>query len=286
MNKHLPHTLKHTLKRLRYTYRRMQTARRWGSEQLNAMPAVLGNAMPKSGSHLIIQILEGLVDLGPFVNPGYPPVHRTESNTRQEDNVTLAEVRRMQPGEIRYGYLHGTEPWTSAATGPGRAVIFVHRDPRDWVISQVFYATDMHPGHMMHAYYNSLPTLEARINAAIEGVDTPAFRSHSVAERFSSYIGWLQVPGALSVRFEDLILNREETIDTILDYLATFGFKSSRPRAEAVSLMAAKVAPRKSGTFRKGQPGEWREHFTADNLARFDAVAGDLLLKLGCEPHA
>ena len=277
--------LKHSLKRLRYTYRRLRAGRRWGFDQLNAMPAVLGNAMPKSGSHLLIQILEGLVELGPFVNPGFPPVHRTESNTRQEQDATLAEIRRMQPGEIRYGYLHGAEPWTSAATGPGRAVVFVHRDPRDWVISQVFYATDMHPGHMMHKYYNSLPDLESRINAAIEGVDTPGLKTHSLAERYSSYTGWLDVPGALCVRFEDLILDRENTVGRILDYLEVFGFTPALPRPDAVALMSGKVAPRKSGTFRKGQPGEWREHFTPDNLARFDAVAGDLVRRLGYEPH-
>ena len=39
----------------------------------------------------------------------------------------------------------------------------------------------------------------------------------------------------------------------------------------------------KSGTFRKGQPGNWQEHFTQANKAHFKATAGDLLIRLGYE---
>ncbi len=275
--------IKHEIKRLRYASRRYTAARRWGQANLRSAPAVLGNAMPKSGSHLIVQILEGLVDLGPFVNPGFPPVHRTEKNTRLSDEATLAEVRRMLPGEIRYGYLHGVEPWISTATGPGRAVFFLHRDPRDWVISQVFYASDMHEGHMLHEYYNALPSIEDRINAAILGVDTPELKAPSLLTRYSNYTGWLDAPGVLCLRFEELILERAKAVGKILDYLEDFGFIPSVSREEAIAVMASKVAPRKSGTFRKGQPGEWREHFTDANLAVFNSTGGDLLRKLGYE---
>jgi hypothetical protein len=52
-------TLKHQLKIIRWKIRRRQVAWKWGSEWVSATPAVLGNAMPKSGSHLIIQVLQG-----------------------------------------------------------------------------------------------------------------------------------------------------------------------------------------------------------------------------------
>jgi len=43
------------------------------------------------------------------------------------------------------------------------------------------------------------------------------------------------------------------------------------------------IKPKKSGTFRKGKPGNWANHFTDDNKRRFKAVAGDLLTRLGYE---
>ncbi len=273
--------VKHSLKGLRYRIRRARAARRWGAQGLSAMPAVLGNAMPKSGSHLLIQVLAGLVELGPFVDPGYPPVNRGEDNRKLVDAATLKAVTGMQSGVIRYGYLHAEEPWVSAVTGPGRATVFVYRDPRDWVVSQVFYATEMHEDHMLHDYYNSLETVEARINAAIEGVDRPGLKAPSVAERYAHYLGWLDVPGVLSIRFEDLIENRKLKIGEILDYLETFNFQPSTERTEAIVVLERGIAPAKSGTFRRGTPGEWKERFTADNLRRLEAVAGDLVRRLG-----
>ncbi|NJN43910.1 MAG: hypothetical protein HC806_03715, partial [Anaerolineae bacterium] len=213
--------------------------------------------MPKSGSHLLIQILEGLTELGPFVNPGFPPVNRFEDNSKLPDEKVLAEIRAMRPGDIRYGYLHAEEPWRSAVTGSGRArklaTLFVYRDPRDWVISQIFYAKDMHKGHMLHEYYQSLPTMEARIHAAIEGVKTTKVSAPSVVERYSHYLGWLEVPGLLCLRFEDLIENRRSKIEDILEYLATFNFRPSIPKEQAIDALMEAISPHKSGTFRKGQ---------------------------------
>ena len=69
----------------------------------------------------------------------------------------------------------------------------------------------------------------------------------------------------------------------ILDHLAKDGFSPQISREEAIASLSAAIAPRKSGTFRRGQPGEWREHFTTENIARFKAATGDLLQHLGYE---
>ncbi len=240
--------------------------------------------MPKSGSHLIIQVLEGLTRLGPFVNPGFPPVNRYEDNRKQPEERVLAEVRAMQPGDIRYGYLHATEPWVSALTGPGRATVFVYRDPRDWVISQVMYASEMHPGHMLHEAYSALE-MPARIDLAIRGGPAAGLEAvPSLTERYGHYTGWLEVPNVLCLRFEDLIQERDRAMDRILDYLGGFGFRPGMPRAEARAALAVGIAPGRSGTFRKGQPGNWREHFSPENVRCFKERAGDLLVALGYEP--
>jgi hypothetical protein len=255
---------------------------------LQAAPAVFGNAMPKSGSHLLHQILLGLLDLGPFVDPGWPPVNRDQANRKRPQAQILSGVNAMQAGEIRYGYLHAERPWLEALTRPGLASFFVHRDPRDWVISQIFYALDMHPGHMLHRHYQTLPDMEARIDAAIRGVDTPDLKAPSVAERYGHYLGWLDIPGICVLRFEDLINDRETALATLLDHLGTHVPKRAGAapwplliRTQAIQTLANAIAPRKSGTFRKGQPGEWREHFTEANQELFEAQAKGLLERLG-----
>jgi hypothetical protein len=276
--------IKHWIKQGRWQARRAVVALRHGPDNLARMPAVLGNAMPKSGSHLIIQVLQGLTRLGPFVNPGFPPVNRAEDNHKLSDQEVLANIRRMRPGDIAYGYISAREPFLSALKQPGRATIFVYRDPRDMIISHIFYATQMHPDHWMHRYYTKeLHTMEERINAAIQGVEAPGSELTPVRARYEGYLDWLKQPEVLSLRFERLILEREPAMAQILDYLAIFGFTPRVSRQQAIDTLLAAIAPRKSGTFRKGKPGNWQEHFTPENKHLFKQATGDLLIQLGYE---
>jgi len=275
---------KHVLKQCRWLLRRAMTARRYSSAALGRSPKVFGNAMPKSGSHLLTQILKGLTAIGPFVDPGYPPVNRSEDNHPLNSDVVLKNIQRMQPGDIRYGYIHAVTPYLSELTTPDRATIFLYRDPRDMLVSHVFYAVDMHEGHGMHRYYTqNLTTMEERLNAAIQGVSEPGYELASVKQRYDSYSGWLDQPDVLLLKFEDLILTRETTLDRLLDYLEERGVEFSCTRSAALEYLKKSIAPRKSGTFRKGQPGNWSEHFTEANKAAFNQVAGDLLIHLGYE---
>jgi hypothetical protein len=273
----------------------MLAARRWGVDNLHNAPAVLGNAMPKSGSHLITQVLQGLVELGPFVNPGFPPVNRSEDNHKLPDQAVLKNLRRMHSGDIAYGYIQAREPFLSALTGTGnsrRATVFVYRDPRDFIVSQVFYATDIHKGHGMHRFYTEvLHSMEERIKAAIQGVgedessgeDWEGPPLSDVLTKYQKYMGWMQQTDVLCLRFEELILEREAALNRLLDYLAGRGFTPQVARYQAVETLKRAIMPRKSGTFRKGSPGNWREYFSEANKALFKQVTGDLLVRLGYE---
>ncbi len=248
------------------------------------MPVVFGNAMPKSGSHLIIQALQGLTQLGPFVNPGFPPVNRTEDNRKLPDELVLDNIQGMRPGDIGYGYIGAQPQFVLALTQPGRATMFVYRDPRDMIVSHIFYATQMHTNHWMHRYYTEqLQSMEARINAAIVGVEQPGSELTPVRKRYQGYLGWLEQSQVLCMRFEDLILDRKAAFGRFLDYLEGYGFTPKVTRSQAVETLHQAILPKKSGTFRKGKPGNWREYFTDANKALFKAHTGDLLMRLGYE---
>ena len=168
--------------------RRAATSLRWGADKLINSPIILGNAMPKSGSHLIIQVLQGLTKFGPFVNPGFPPVNRSEDNSKLPDAMVLANLIRMRPGDIAYGYVNAKEPFTALLAERNRATVFVYRDPRDMIVSHVFYASQMHPGHGMHKYYNeTLNTMEDRINAAIQGVEESGSELSPIQKKYKDY---------------------------------------------------------------------------------------------------
>jgi sulfotransferase 6B1 len=277
-------TVKHGAKLARWQARRAAVALRWGASTLQKMPIVLGNAMPKSGSHLIIQVLQGLTRLGPLVNPGFPPVNREEDNSKLSDKTILANIQRMHPGDIGYGYISAQEPFIAALTSTGRATVFVYRDPRDMIISHIFYATQMHESHWMHSYYTeTLQTMEQRIDAAIQGVQEPGSELTRIEQRYAGYLGWLDQPQTLCLRFEDLILDQETAFNRLLDYLAGHGFMPKASRREAIQTLQNAISPKKSGTFRKGKPGNWREYFSEENKKHFKDSTGDLLVRLGYE---
>jgi hypothetical protein len=88
---------------------------------------------------------------------------------------------------------------------PGRVNYFIYRDPRDMLVSQVFFATDMHEEHGMHAYYKSLPDFGERLKVAITGIDRDGLKMVSVRQRYEGVFQWLEQPGVMCIRFEDLI---------------------------------------------------------------------------------
>jgi hypothetical protein len=53
----------------------------------------------------------------------------------------------------------------------------------------------------------------------------------------------------------------------------------------AIGALKSSIIPRKSGTFRKGRPGGWQEHFSPRNKQVFKEVAGDLLIQMGYEKN-
>lgn len=278
------YSAKEKAKILRWWARRAAVARRYGRGQLNSMPVVIGNAIPKSGSHLINQVLSGLPQIGPFVVTGFPPVNRWEDNRKLSPERTLENIQRLQPGDIGYGYLHCSPPFIASLTKAGMASIFVYRDPRDVVVSAVKYGAYMNPKHPLHRYYwDQLKNDEERYNAIIQGIDQPGNEYSSIYRRYQSYLGWLEQPGVLSLRFEDLTTQRDTCLERILDFLSDKGFTPRLSRPQAVTALARSLDPQRSGTFRKGEPGGWVNNFSPANKETFKRVAGDLLLQLGYE---
>lgn len=278
------YNIKTTLKTFRWHLRRAAVGLSPTVDSLSAAPILFGNAIPKSGSHLIIQVLQGFTKIGPFVKTGFPPVNRGEDNAKLPESIVHKNILRMRSGDIGYGYLHYKEPFISTLTDNSWATIFVYRDPRDVIVSSVKYATHMNVEHGLHKYYTQqLKTDEARINFAIQGSKDPGIEYKSVFDRYELYIGWLDDPNVLSLRFEDLILNREKTYVRLFDYVVARGLQPHISRERALEVLQQSVHPEKSGTYRKGKPGSWKENFSEANKNIFKKVSGDLLIRLGYE---
>jgi hypothetical protein len=160
---------------------------------------------------------------------------------------------------------------------------FMLRDLRDVVLSHAFYIGDKAVSNIHHAYYQNLTDLEARIRASILGRPEMDGLFPNVRERFDLYLGWLEIPDVCVVRFEDFILNQAQSLDRMLDFAVQRGFQLRLPEEQAREILAQAIDPKRSFTFRSGQVGEWRQHFTVEHKTLFKVVAGDLLIRLGYE---
>ena len=241
--------------------------------------------MPKSGSHLVLQILQGLADAAPFRYVAHDPIRMItpEGRNRTTEEI-MADLQHLRNGALEWGYLRAEPVYRQFfESHPEVFSFFVVRDPRDRLISSIFYAVDIHKAHAQHDFYASLPMAE-RISAAIQGRDEPGLlHLPNVREQYERYLGWLDCPQVLCLRFEDLIQTPKASLSTILDLIESRGFTLPTSCQQALTLVQQAIQPKKSPTFRKGKAGGWREHFTEDNKRLFKQVAGDLLITLGYE---
>jgi hypothetical protein len=261
-----------------------QAALRWKRLTFNEAPPIFGNAKPKSGSHLLTQILGGFCQLAPYAYVETDPV-RTVKATGGRFNAgeTLAQLQRFPHGVIGWGYVDATPDNVAFLCQPERVNYFIYRDPRDMLISHIFFATDMHEGHGMHSYYQNLSDFDERLKVAITGIDQDGLYMVSVKQRYEGVFQWLGPSSVLCIRFEELVNNQGWVLNQMLDQVEKTGYKIPTPRAKALEILLETIQPQKSKTFRVGKTGEWQKYFKPEHKTLFKEVAGDLLVKLGYE---
>ncbi len=277
----LPPTIRHVIKQ---TQQYLQASWRWKRLEFDS-PAIFGNARAKSGSHLLLQVLHGIWQALPYAYVRQPPVRTITAQGRHRNpREVLHELKQIRPGVIGWGYLPPSEDYIQATCGPGRVNYFIYRDPRDQLISHIFYAVDMHEKHRLRQYYLTLPNMDARITATIKGIDEPGFEYPNVKDLYEGVIKWLEQPGVMPIRFEDIRYNPRPVIKNMLDLIRS-NWAGTFPSSEDILIetVLAAIQPSKSPTFRQGKSGSWREYFTEEHKRLFKDIAGDILIQLGYE---
>jgi hypothetical protein len=263
-----------------------QAILRWRRFSFHEAPPIFGNSKPKSGSHLLLQILNGFTRIMPYRFVDEDPIRTiSKDGRRRTADEILDGLKHVPRGVIGWGYLDATKENASFLSKAGRVNYFIYRDPRDMLISQVFFATDMHEGHGMHDFYKSLPDFGERLKVAITGIDRDGLKMVSVKQRYDGVFQWLEQKNVMCIRFEDLINNRDITLNAMLDEVEKTGYKIPTPREQALSVLVEAIQPKKSHTFRSGKTGGWKTYFTDEHKILFKDVAGNLLVELGYEEN-
>jgi hypothetical protein len=279
-------SLKQSLRSLLYQAEKSVQRVRFASlpEPQYGWPILLGISFPKSGTHLLDQILLGFARVAPFSTRlhSFYAEYEGESGRKRTPEQSRAWVDSLRPRDVASAHLFARPDVLERVASPAFVPYFIFRDPRDVVVSHVFYVTDMEPDHVHHSYYASLPDFDARLRVSILGRLGAGVEFPDIAVRFAPYFGWLDHPQVLTLHFEDLIEDRPAALNRIIDHFLT-RIPLPAPRRLILEALESSINPGRSPTFRSGKTGEWRKYFTEQHKAIFKDVADDLLIRLGYE---
>ncbi|HET9906436.1 MAG TPA: sulfotransferase domain-containing protein [Anaerolineales bacterium] len=248
------------------------------------LPTLLGISFPKSGTHLLDQILLGFSSVAPYPKRlhSFYAEYEGESGRKRTPEQAVEWIKSLHSRDVASAHLFARNEIIELVCSSSFIPFFIFRDPRDVAVSHVFYVTEMETSHVHHDYYKSLKDFDARLNVSILGRPDSDIEFPNIGERFAPYQGWLDQPAVLKIHFEDFVNDRTSTLNNIIDhFLARVPLQTPRPLI--LDSLESSINPSKSPTFRSGKTGEWKKSFTEEHKKIFKDVAGDLLVRLGYE---
>ncbi len=249
-------------------------------------PILMANSFPKSGTHLLDQVLMGFSKVAPF-SPHVPlPFVSYDGETGKKRSVweALAYVNALCPLDVTATHLLAWPEVVEAVCSPRFIPYIILRDPRDIVVSHVFYVTEMETSHAHSRYYNeNLNNFDVRLKISIMGRPDADIEFPDISQRFDMYKGWLDHPQVLALHFEDFIHQRRETLGRVVDHFLKRVDTLPSSREEIINQLETSIDPKRSPTFRSGKTGEWKKYFKDEHKKIFKDIAGDMLIRLGYE---
>ena len=174
--------------------------------------------------------------------------------------------------------------------------VFVIRDGRDVMVSSFHHLKSQFENgggkKKQRAFFRSVDA-DAPVREAL-----PAFIKHCARHPFAAKGNWgehfhafQKTKGNLAmVRYEDLLEDTEQALTTLIDSLTTEPVNLERIKETVARYSFAAQSGRdkgkeQSGSYlRKGESGDWRNHFSRAAAEMFDSHFGTALIEAGYEP--
>jgi hypothetical protein len=244
-----------------------------GTRFPKAIPLIFVVGFPKSGTTWVSQLIADYLRL-PFSRFSLLPIG---------DEAVVQGHQRI---------------WKSYPRG-----VYVLRDGRDALISHYFQITR----HVPEGDHPQLTRIQRRnlpglVNKADVRGNIAAFCERQMMKPLSSRVNWgdhvrsyyeVENPNVALARYEDLLKEAEATLAAVLSRLSGEQPDAEGVRATLKKFSFERLAGRTRGQedrtsfWRKGQAGDWSNHFTREAAEIFDRYCGDMLITAGYEPdHA
>lgn len=233
-------------------------------------------SIPKCGTNLLSGVLQDMTGLA----WGLP----------DEKDIELEVEKACQNKKMLFSH-RVTPPSIEFLLSKNYKFIFLYRDPRDQLISFIFWMKKMAPNHLISKFSDVNDQIHAMLTEKIK--ITQSF-TMSTDEDELSHEYWFNVfydqvadipPQSIyRVRFEDIIGSRgggsdEIQLSTILSIAKFLDIPLSEEKAKNI------IDKRwgYSGTFRNGQIGDWKNYFNSEHIQLYKQNYGNLLINLNYE---
>lgn len=258
------------------------------------------NGFPKSGLHWVSLMMMPLAK--PHVTDhelwGKPWAGTFHGNSWTDNSVLLEKVTyrigRLPDGHYLKGHSAYSPELERFLWHLGASVIFISRDLRDVAVSKAYHVLtddDTRWAHPEKDLYRAMGSFEDVLRAVIVGVEGKKATYPGVVDRWHKYAGWLDLDWVCKVRFEDLAEDANEVAKTIIRHgfqraASVFGLDPImiNENLDVMANLMVQAGQRTdlSPTYRKGEVGNWHDHFTPE-LARLFAETDtdDWLVRLG-----
>ena len=238
-------------------------------------PRIFINSVPKAGTHLLETTLAQFPQLRFSGRPtvtGWSDDHRTR---------VQQALRRIRRGSFRSGHSRYWPELRQTIVERQIKVIQMIRDPRDVIVSQWKYVTQINLVHKEGRALRAAADTD-KLLCMIEGI--PGAIS-PLGDVWKAHRGWLSFPEALVVRFEELIGprgggTRELQMNALARIARHLGISAD---TELLELVGRNLFSERSATFRQGRIAAWREELHPEHNAAIKRHLGSLLVELGYE---
>lgn len=185
-------------------------------ERFVVRPPIIVNSIPKSGTHLLLQMARALPQslyFGSFLAQAPSLTLKPRSQATIDFHIS-----RIVPGEVVGAHLHYS-PETSRALQKINALhLFIMRDPYDIAMSEQHYLAHMNRFHRMSREFQGLSP-EKRLDLVMNGSKCRPDLYPSIEKRLTPYLGWMSDSRVLTIRFEHVSTDarRREVAKTLAE---------------------------------------------------------------------
>lgn len=234
---------------------------RHDADVVDGLPPIIVNSLPKSGTHLLLQIAQAL--------PGYTSygafLATTPSLTmhRKSDVLLAKKIAALAPGEVCPAHLHFSKTISEALQQRNAISLFIYRDPRAVFWSEMQYLLHMNRWHRSSRVARKLPSSDDQFRFFLYGNDLDhryPFEWPRFSDRVKPFTGWLTDSQTFSCRFEELT-DAGDSLELFQALASHCRMRSTVLQKYSVNELALLLQeaknPTKSHTFRSGLSNEW-----------------------------